>query len=104
VLRSELLARLRARFAPLRRLFEAKWGFDHAFDWFAGRVVVDGSERVLWKRVDVGVIDAAVDGTGALLNSLADGVRLVQTGLVRGYVLVMLGGAVALLAYLLWMP
>jgi len=104
VLYTALPARIGASFAWLRRLFEAKWGFDDAFEWFARRVVVDASERVLWKRVDDGGIDAAVNGSGALVASLARSVRLVQTGLVRGYALVILGGAVALFAYLLWMP
>lgn len=104
VLHTGMPARIAAALRPLQRLFEAKWGFDAAFDWLAGRVVTEGSERVLWKIVDDGAIDAAVNGVGALVSSLGRGVRTVQTGLVRGYALVMLGGAVLLLGYLLWLP
>jgi hypothetical protein len=52
--------------------------------------------------VDVRVIDAAVNGLAAVTAAAARSVRLVQTGLVRAYALVILGGAVALLSYLLW--
>jgi NADH-quinone oxidoreductase subunit L len=97
-------ARISAALRPLQRLFEAKWGFDAAFDWVARRVVTEGSERILWKAVDTRSIDGAVNGVGALVSSLGRGMRTAQTGLVRGYALVMLGGAVLLLGYLLWLP
>jgi NADH-quinone oxidoreductase subunit L len=90
-------------FRPLYRLFDAKYFFDDAYNWFAARVVVDGSSGFLWKQFDVGFIDGLVNGAGGVAGALASRVRFVQTGLVRGYVLVILGGAVALLGYLLWL-
>ena len=62
-----------------------------------------GSRDVLWRGLDVRVIDAAVNAAGALTALAAGRLRLVQTGLVRAYALLILGGAVALLSYLLWM-
>ena len=53
--------------------------------------------------MDAGVIDGAVNGTAVLVGGIARTARVVQTGLVRGYALLILGGAVALLSYLLWM-
>jgi NADH-quinone oxidoreductase subunit L len=99
-----LPGRIGAALAPLRRVLEAKWGFDLAGDWIARRLVVGGSESLLWRQVDARLIDGAVNGVATLLASVGQGVRLVQTGLVRGYALVILGGTVALLAYLLWLP
>jgi NADH-quinone oxidoreductase subunit L len=90
------------RFPRLVRALEAKWGFDNAFNWLARRVVVEGSSGLLWRRVDVGVIDGAVNGTARAVAAVARRVRTAQTGLVRGYALVMFGGAVLLLAYLVW--
>jgi NADH-quinone oxidoreductase subunit L len=84
------------------RILESKYGFDALFDRVAGRGLVGGSDKVLWRGVDVGMIDAVVNGSGAALDSASRSVRLVQSGLVRGYALVTLGGAVALFAYLLW--
>jgi NADH-quinone oxidoreductase subunit L len=66
-------------------------------------VVVEGSSGVLWKGLDAGVIDGCVNGTGRFVSGLAQLARAAQTGLVRGYALLILGGAVALLSYLLWL-
>ena len=53
--------------------------------------------------VDAGWIDGVVNGTAAVVAAAARGMRLVQTGLVRAYALLILGGTVALLGYLVWM-
>jgi NADH-quinone oxidoreductase subunit L len=99
---ADLRARLAAALRPLARVFESGYWLDQGFHWFARRTVVDGSERVLWKGLDVAVIDGAVNGSAAVVAATARGARAVQSGLVRGYALLMLGGAVAVLAYLLW--
>ena len=99
---SALRQRLAASLAGPARVLEAKYFFDRAFNWLAGRVAVKGSEDVLWRGLDVVVIDGAVNGTARLAQGLARQVRTWQTGLVRGYTLVILGGAVVLLGYLLW--
>ena len=48
------------------------------------------------------MIDALVNGSGGAVDSASRSVRLVQSGLVRAYALLILGGAVALFAYLMW--
>jgi len=118
VMFTDLPGRLSARLRPLQRVLEAKWGFDLAFNWLVSRGVVAGSEGLLWRRFDVAVIDGAVNGAARVVNGVSAQARQVQTGLVRGYALVILGGqtglvrgyalvilggAVTLLAYLLWM-
>jgi NADH-quinone oxidoreductase subunit L len=99
----DLTARLAESARSVRRVLEEKYGFDRFYDWLAGRVVVEGSRGVLWQRLDAGLIDGAVNGTGYAVAAAARGVRLAQTGLVRAYVLLILGGAVVLLGYLVWM-
>jgi NADH-quinone oxidoreductase subunit L len=99
----ELPGRIAEAAGPLRRLLEAKWGFDLFFDWLTARIVVGGSRLLLWKGLDVSLIDGAVNGAGALTGALGRQVRTTQTGLVRVYALVILGGGVALLGYLLWL-
>jgi NADH-quinone oxidoreductase subunit L len=94
--------RLGQMLAPWARVAENKYGFDLLFDWFARRAVVEGSESVLWRKVDTGVIDRTVLGTAAAVDGASVAVRRWQSGLVRGYALLILGGAVLLLAYLLW--
>jgi len=100
-----------------RRGLPAKEGFDesawHPFRRWAGRqfgyddlVVhtgVQGGDLVaksLWKGFDAGVIDGIANGLGVLACGLGRGLKAIQTGFVRSYALLMLAGAVALLAYM----
>ena len=98
----DLAARLGARLRPIGRVLEEKYYFDRVYDAFARNVVVEGSRKVLWQGLDASLIDGAVNGLGGVTASVARAVRLVQTGLVRGYALLILGGAVTVLGYLLW--
>jgi NADH-quinone oxidoreductase subunit L len=98
----ELRGSLARALRPLLTLFRAKYYFDHVYDAFVRRVVVAGSEGVLWKRVDAGLIDGAVNGAGSVTAAFAELLSPLQTGLVRHYALVVLGGAVAVVSYLLW--
>jgi NADH-quinone oxidoreductase subunit L len=88
----------------LVRVLEEKWGFDIAYNWFASRMVVGGSRSVLWRGVDTALIDGAVNGTAGVVGGIAQATRTIQSGLVRGYALVILGGAVVVVGYLLWRP
>jgi NADH-quinone oxidoreductase subunit L len=98
----DLRASVAAPLRPLLRVFAAKYWFDDAYDAFVRRVVVDGSESLLWKRIDAGVIDAAVNRAGTLTGAVSQWLRPVQTGFVRHYALLVLAGAVAVVSYLLW--
>lgn len=102
VVHSGLSVRIYAALRPLARVLEEKYGFDLAYDAFASRVVVDGSTGVLWKQVDASLIDGAVNGAGRFVDGVSRAARTFQTGIVRAYALVILGGAVALLGFL-WM-
>lgn len=101
----ELPGRFAARYAGVKDLLDAKWGFDDAYNSFVRNGVngvVDISERVLWKKVDAGWIDGVVNGLGRMTADFAEGGRVVQSGLVRGSALSILAGAVALLTAILW--
>jgi NADH-quinone oxidoreductase subunit L len=101
----ETPAKMAVKYAGVKGLLEAKWGFDDAYDSFVRNGVngvVDTSERVLWKKVDAGWIDGAVNGLGRLAVDMSEGGKLLQNGLVRGSALSILAGAVALLSAVLW--
>jgi NADH-quinone oxidoreductase subunit L len=104
LLYTDLPGRIAAAARPMERLLQARYAFDDAYGWLVRRVVLDGSRSLLWRGADVALIDGTVNGTGAVTMAVARLVRTVQTGFVRAYVLVILGGAVAVLGYLLWRP
>ena len=101
----EMPAKIATKYAGVKDLLEAKWGFDDAFDSFVRNGtngVVDLSERVLWKKVDAGWIDGVVNGLAQVTHDVSQGGRLLQNGLVRGSAISILAGAVALLSAILW--
>ena len=98
----DLRASVKAALRPALRVFEAKYFFDDVYNAFVRRVVVGGSDALLWKRVDAAFIDGAVNRAGTVTAALAESLRPVQTGFVRHYALLVLAGAVALVSYLLW--
>jgi NADH-quinone oxidoreductase subunit L len=98
----DLRVSLASALRPALRVFAAKYWFDDVYDAFVRRVVVGGSDTLLWKRVDAGAIDGSVNGIASVVSGWADSLRPVQTGFVRHYALLILAGAVALVSYLLW--
>ncbi len=101
VAKPDVPGRLRASLAPLLRVLEGKYYWDELYGGWVGGLV-RGSEALLWKRFDAGVIDGAVNATAEVAGELAERVRYAQSGYVRAYTLVILAGAVALFGYLLW--
>lgn len=87
---------VRERPTALRRLVENRYGYDALLH---SVVVVGGTAfaRALWRYIDVGFIDAIVNGVAAAVASAAQALRQPATGYVRNYALTMLGGAVIVL-------
>jgi NADH-quinone oxidoreductase subunit L len=98
----DLPGRLAAAFAPYRGVLLAKYYWDDLYDGLVRGPVVRGSEALLWKKVDAGLIDGAVNGAADVVGGFSDRVRYVESGYVRAYALVILAGAVAVFGYLLW--
>ena len=79
-----------------------KWYFDEAYD----RSIVRPTFTVaveLWKRIDVAVIDGAVNGVARAIAWCAWFLRLVQSGQTQHYALGMALGAVVILTLLMVM-
>ena len=84
--------------APLKRVLDAKYGFDKFNEWFfAGGA--RGTGGVLWRVGDVGLIDGLlVNGSARLVGWWAQVVRGVQSGFLYHYAFAMIVGLLALLA------
>ncbi len=89
------------RLAPVHRLLFNKYYVDEIYDAAIVHPLRDGSSSVLWKTVDVRVIDGAVNGTGLLVRESAGALRLLQTGSVRVYAASLFTGALLVLGYFL---
>jgi NADH-quinone oxidoreductase subunit L len=92
------------RFRGLHRLLLNKYYVDEVYDAAIVQPVRIVSEQALWKGVDAGVIDGAVNGAGVTVESLSGRLRLLQTGSIRAYAASLMIGAVVILAYFLWRP
>jgi len=100
--RSDLPKRIAMRLGPLYAVVERKYGFDELYAWLFGagaRVLGTG----LWKGGDQAVIDGiAVNGSARGVGWFASLVRLVQTGILNTYAVLMLFGILAGVTWVLW--
>jgi NADH-quinone oxidoreductase subunit L len=86
---------------PIYNFLQNKWCFDLVYNTLFIKVGGKFADRVLWKYVDVKLIDGAVNGLANAVGKISGGLRKIQTGNVRNYALGVLFGVVALLVGLL---
>ncbi len=99
--RRDAADRMAERFAGVHRLLLNKYYVDELYDAAIVHPVQRTSERLLWRSVDAGVIDGAVNGTGAVVRGWAAVLRLAQNGSVRTYAASVFLGVLVVLAYYL---
>jgi NADH-quinone oxidoreductase subunit L len=74
-----------------------KYKVDEIYDATVVRPLVGTSREVLWRGIDVEVIDGAVNGVGRRALGIGSLLRLAQSGYIRSYAAWVLLGAVSLL-------
>ena len=89
-------------FAPVHRFLLGKYFVDEVYDAAIVQPVKMLSTGGLWKGVDAGLIDGAVNGVGLTVSAASGALRQTQTGSVRTYAFALFAGAVAILAYYLF--
>ena len=72
-------------FAPIYKLLYAKYFVDELYDATIVKPIANGSREILWKGVDVGVIDGLVNGAGTTSVALGGLLRTMQSGNIRTY-------------------
>lgn len=102
LVKPEIPAALHRRLGFLVRIMENKY----YMDWINEKVFAAGARLVgrgLWKGGDVGLIDGLiVNGSAKVVGWTASVVRLVQSGYIYHYALVMIVGVFALITWQLW--
>ena len=100
--RPEIAASMAKRHPGLHRLLLNKYYVDEVYDAAVVQPIRVGSRDALWRGLDERVVDAAVNGTGALVAGGAGVLRRLQSGSVRAYASSMFLGVVVILGYYLW--
>ena len=95
-------AAIKARFGFVYTILENKY----YMDWINENIfaaLARGMGRGLWKGGDVGLIDGAIiNGSARAVGGVASVVRLIQTGYLYWYALVMILGVIGLMTWQLW--
>jgi NADH-quinone oxidoreductase subunit L len=84
---------------PAPTLLEKKYYLDEIYEALVVRPLRVISTTVLWRFLDLTLIDGAVNGTATVVAGMARILRQMQTGLVRSYVVMILVGALIVLGY-----
>ena len=100
VLNPHLPDRFAAQWENLYRGSLNKWYVDETYDRLFVRPTFSAAAE-LWKRVDVAVIDGAVNGVARAVASGGRMLRLVQSGQTQHYALAMAAGIVVMVTMLL---
>ena len=98
----QVTVRLANRFSWLHALLRRKFFVDEIYDWLLVGPVQRLSRTILWKGMDVRVIDGLVHGTASLTQAWSHRVKRIQSGYVRLYATWILGGATLILFYYYW--
>jgi NADH-quinone oxidoreductase subunit L len=90
-------------FKGLYTLVYNKYFVDEIYDATVVHPVVDGSRTVLWRGMDVGIIDRSVNGVGARARDIGGVLRLMQSGNIRSYATWVLFGSVLVIVVIVAM-
>jgi NADH-quinone oxidoreductase subunit L len=80
-----------------------KYYVDEGYQALFIKPIVEGSTFLLWRAIDVGVIDGTVNGAAADARAASRAVRRMQSGNLRSYAGWIITGAVLMLAYMIWL-
>ncbi|UCF38269.1 MAG: NADH-quinone oxidoreductase subunit L [Acidobacteriota bacterium] len=91
--------RIAERFAGIHKLLWNKFYVDEVYDALIVWPIERISRFVLWKGIDVGIIDGAVNGVASLMQGWSNRVKRLQSGYARAYASWILFGAVLIFLY-----
>jgi NADH-quinone oxidoreductase subunit L len=92
--------RLAEKFKSAYTLLWNKYYLDEIYFYLIVDPIVNGSRSLLWKKIDVAVVDGAVNGSAKVVASLAEFLRRLQTGIVQNYALLMIAGIAGILIWI----
>jgi NADH-quinone oxidoreductase subunit L len=99
--RAEIATSLQQRYPRIYRTLLNKYYVDEVYDAVIIDPTVKVSDEILWKVIDVILIDGLVNGSAKLVGSIAQSLRKIQTGVVQTYAVVFIGGILFVISWLL---
>ncbi|MFI5252481.1 MAG: NADH-quinone oxidoreductase subunit L [Bacteroidota bacterium] len=89
------------RFSIFYKILWNKYYVDEIYDAAVVNVIKNGSDKVLWKKFDIPVIDGAVNGVARLVDFGSGQIRRIQTGITQSYAMIFVLGIIVILGILL---
>ncbi|MBV9670316.1 MAG: NADH-quinone oxidoreductase subunit L [Acidobacteriales bacterium] len=94
--------RVARRLHGIYRTLWNKYWIDELYSAVFVQPVVRGSTNLLWRGLDVDVIDGTVNGAGATASGFSAITRRMQSGYIRSYAAWVAAGAAAVIAYMIY--
>jgi NADH-quinone oxidoreductase subunit L len=85
------------------KLVYNKYYVDEVYDALVVHPVRDGASTVLWKGIDLGVIDGLANGLAARARDAGGLLRHWQSGYIRNYAAWVVLGSIAAIAAITWL-
>jgi NADH-quinone oxidoreductase subunit L len=99
--KKEMPERIQQRAPRFYTLLFNKYYVDEAYDAAVVNPIAKGSDKLLWRGMDVGVIDWLVNAVARAVAWVSKTVRVVQSGIAETYVFVFLIGVFVILGWLI---
>ena len=100
--RTDLPAKMAASAGSFYRLVLDKYRIDELYGAVIIQPLIWISTNVLWKGIDVKLIDGAVNESAAGAQEVSDAMRHMQSGNIRSYAGWVAAGAAAVIAFMVW--
>jgi NADH-quinone oxidoreductase subunit L len=99
--RIEIATSLQKRYPRIYQLLLNKYYVDEVYDTVIIEPAMKTSEEIIWKVVDVTLIDGIVNGSAKVISMIAQSLRKIQTGVAQFYAVVFIGGILFVITWLL---
>ena len=98
--RPEIAEKVSSSFRGIYKLLWNKYYVDEVYDATIVTPTVKVSEKLLWKGIDVGIIDGIVNGSATVTSWVSSKLRKIQTGFAQNYALAIVVGVIVILGIL----
>jgi NADH-quinone oxidoreductase subunit L len=79
-----------------------KYYVDEIYDFTIVTPAVQASQKLLWKGIDINIIDGMVNGTAKLVAMISSQLRKIQVGVTQGYAFAFVVGIIIVLGILIF--